>query len=43
MGGAVAESHEVKQFLGAILGLPLRCSSDVGGNHDVFYRRELRQ
>ena len=39
--GAVAESHELQQFLGPFLGFLLRGAGDVGRNHDVLQSREL--
>ena len=43
MGGAVGQSHEVEEFLGALFSAFLGESCDIGGNHDILNRRELRQ
>ncbi len=41
VGGAVAESHELQQFLRPFLCLLLRGAGYIGRNHDIFLGREL--
>ena len=43
MSGAFSKSHEIKQFLGSLLGLSVRQTSNIGGNHDVFNGGKLRE
>ena len=43
MRGTVTQSHKTQQFLGTALGSLLRFPGDIGRNHDVLNRRELRQ
>ena len=43
MSGAFSKSHEIKQFLGSLLGLSVRQTSNIGGNHDVLDSCKLRE
>ena len=43
MGSTICETHEVEQFLGALLGLTMRHACDICRNHDILDGSELRQ
>ena len=43
MGGSIGQSHEVEQFLGTLLGPSSGEARNIGWNHNILNRRELRQ
>ena len=42
MGGTIPQIHEVEQFFRTFAGLFTGNTGDIGRNHDILERRELR-